>query len=144
VKFEWVNGGSAQTTWSVYQALANEELKGFPTSSSTYVVGQSMSHSVDFRAPTIQVGPEGDLVMSIQWASTGTAIGTLSLQYLTSAGWKDIPDAEDAFTTQPSNNTGNLVCAWTGLRAFRHVALRYVSTSGGSGNTSLAAQYVTT
>lgn len=146
VKFEWVNGGSAQTTFYVAQALTSDVDHPIDHGydDPLYIVSGSMVHSVTTTGSAIQVGPEGRLVATIQWASTGTAVGTLSLEFtLDGTNWKPVPFASAEFTTQPNNNNGDLVCYWRELQPFKRVRLKYVSTSGGTANTSLNAQIST-
>lgn len=144
-KFDWINGGSAQSTWYVAQALTSDVASpvdhGYDD--PAYVVNQTMAHTTDFRAPAIQVGPEGKVRMNIQWASTSSPVGTFSLQFLRDDGttWNDVPGASTEFTN-PASNSGNIVCYWRELRPFKRVALRYVSTSGGAVN-ALQAQFST-
>lgn len=144
VKFEWVNGGTAQSPWYITQILSDAEPEGDPAyGNTTYVSGQSMAHTVDFRGPSIQVGAKGELEMAIQWAATGTPVGTFSLVFLKDGtNWRTVPNTSSAFT-QPSGSAGDITCGWKDLKVFGIVALRYVSTSGGAANSSLAAQFAT-
>jgi hypothetical protein len=145
VKFEWVNGGSEQTTWYVSQVLSPSDNAGYGTGydDPSYWVDQSMAHAVTVTGGAIQIGPEGRLLVQIQWAATGTPVGTLSLEFsLDGATWKTVPGASTEFT-QPAGSAGDIVCSWRELQPFKRVRLKYVSTSGGAANTSLNAQTTT-
>lgn len=146
VKFEWVNGGTNQTTFYVGQVLVDdtEPLVGHGYDDAAYLVNQSMAHAVTVAGGAIQVGPEGKLVALIQWANTGNPVGTLSLEFTHDGTlWKPVPGASTEFTTQPASNTGDLVCYWRELKPFKRVRLKYASASGGAANASLNAQIST-
>jgi hypothetical protein len=150
VKFEWVNGGSAQSTWYVGQALT-DDIDGVIATGyddPAYIASGSMVHSVTTAGAAIQVGPEGQLVATAQWAATGTAVGTLSIEFThNGVDWKPIPGASAQFTAdgklQPNNNVGDYTYHWRELLAYKRVRIKYVSTSGGAANTSLNVQIST-
>lgn len=150
VKFDWVNGGSAQNPFYMAQCLSpsDQPNTGHGYDDPSYFVGQSMAHAVTVTGSAIQVGPEGRLLAQIQWGATGTPVGTLSLEFsLNGTNWKPIPGASAEFTangnTQPAGSAGDIVCSWRELRPYKRVRLKYVSTSGGAANASLNAQITT-
>jgi hypothetical protein len=145
VRFDWVNGGSAQTTWYVGQELTDsDELVGHGYDDAAYIVGGDMA--AGFNGPAIQVGPEGKLVAQMQWTNAGARTGTITLQGLIDGtNYKPVPNAADAIGTanQPNNNNGDIVAYWRELRPFKRVRLVYASTGGSGANTSFAAQITT-
>lgn len=138
VRVLWVNGGAAQSTWLVAQALDNEaEVQpSSPNDNVTYIVNGDMS--ADINGPSIAVGQGGRLLAHILWNNTGTPIGTISLQALCPDGatWIDINGASAEFATQVNNNNASILCAWRGLELFTQVRIKYTRTSGGTSNTS--------
>lgn len=144
VKFEWVNGGSAQTTWYVAQALIPDAESNVDQGAqvSSYITSGNMS--ADVTGTGLHVGPRRVVLMIISWASTGTPVGTLSLEgTLDGSTWVTIPGASTEFLSQPNNNTvSNLVCLWREVH-FRQVRLKYTRGSGGTANTSLTASAYT-
>lgn len=140
VKFEWVNGGSAQTTWYVAQALTSDVDASIDQGAqvSAYVAAGAMS--ADVVGTGLHVGPRRIVLMILSWSNTGAPVGTLSLEgTLDGSTWVTVPGASTEFSSQPNNNTvSNLVCLWREVH-FRQVRLKYTRTSGGTANTSLAA-----
>lgn len=111
-------------------------------SNATYIVSGNMAG--DVTGDWINVHEQGRLRLSVSWASTGSPVGTLSLEYLAQDGTaKTIPGASAEFTTQPNSNAASLVCYWRELQVFERVRLKYTRGSGGTANTSLTASYRT-
>jgi hypothetical protein len=149
VKFEWVNGGSAQTTWAPFQILTDDVDN--PTEvgheNTSYLTNGDMS-AATVTGSAIRVGPMGSLILQIQWLSTSSPVGTFSLEY-TSDGtaWKTVPNSSAGFSSHPASNAGDIVCFWRQLRApggqgFKYVRLKYTRSGGGAAAT-LAAQHST-
>lgn len=144
---QWVNTGTAQSPWYVGQCLAADATAKFTIGyeDPLNLVNGSMAHPT---APTlgnpIQIGPEGQLIATMQWPATGSPAGTFSLLSLYPDGvWRAVPGASTEFT-QPTGaaTAGNFVAYWRELQPFRRVRIAYTSTGGGAGNTGLAIQTV--
>lgn len=106
-----------------------------------YIVNGDMSLAGGLQGAPITTGPEGRIRAEISWASTGSPVGTIALEFLSLSGtYKPIPGASAEFTAngnvQPASNAGDIVCHWRELQAFPTVRITYTRGSGGTANTS--------
>lgn len=121
---------AATASLSVVEALSI-------TNNTAYIASGDMS--ADVTGAAITVGPAGRVRFDIDWANTGTPIGTLMLQNLGADGatWRDIAESVAGFPSHPNNDTKSITAHFRELQIFASVRLKYVRTSGGTANTSL-------
>lgn len=137
VKFDIVNGGSAQGTWLVDLSLASSRANAAYLDVEKMGYFTAVAMTASRTGNPILVGPQRRLSMYIAWTNgaAGNPVGTFTLEGSTDGTtWKKYDDADAQFTSQPNSNSGTLACTWREV-PFTLARLVYTRSSGGTAET---------